>query len=301
MNLRPLGRTDLSVTPLALGTAPLASVFWGNDEALAVATVRAALDIGIRFFDTAPLYGLGEAETRLGIGLAAAPDVVIATKVGRTLTGDGIEFDFSYDAVRRSLEGSLARLGRDHVDIVHIHDPEDALDTAITEAARAVKTLRDEGVVRALSVGTMVASTAERFLREVDVDCVMVAGRLTLLDQTAAPVLSQCKERGVAFIAAGPFNSGVLARDEPGAWFDYSPASDAIQARVNVLRDVCRAHDVALSDAALHYALSYSSVATLVVGMGSPAEVTANVGALSSPPPAALWEALEKLGVTLPS
>ena len=226
-----LGRTGLRVSRLGLGTAPLASIFWGNDETTAVDTARRALDAGVTFFDTAPFYGLGESERRLGAALRGGRDgVVIATKVGRLLDAgpDGeveARFDFGYDAVRRSLDSSLGRLGVDRVDIVHIHDPDDHIDEAVAGAHRALVDLREQGVIDAVSLGTNSVETAATFLERCDLDCVLVAGRYTLLDQTAAPVIEQCAERGIAYLAAGVFNSGVLARPSEDAWYDYAPAA----------------------------------------------------------------------------
>ena len=174
--------------------------YWENDEATAVSTARRAVDAGLTFFDTAPFYGLGESESRLGAALAGRRDgLVLATKVGRLLdvSADGhveARFDFSADAVRRSLESSLSRLGVDRVDIVHIHDPEDHVDEAIDGAHRALVDLREQGVIGAVSLGTNFVQTAETFLDRGDLDCVLVAGRYTLLDQSAAPVIRQCAD-----------------------------------------------------------------------------------------------------------
>ena len=190
----PLGRTGLTVTRLGLGTAPLASIYWGNEEDRAVATGSRAVERGIRLFDSAPLYGLGESEIRLGRALTSIErdDVVVATKVGRSLlpapdTAEGVEavFDFSHDATLRSIESSIERLGLDRLDIVHIHDPEEHLAEAIDGTYATLDQLRAEGVVRAVSLGTNFVETARFFLTNADLDCVMVAGRLTLLDRSA--------------------------------------------------------------------------------------------------------------------
>ena len=218
-----LGRTGLQVCTLALGTAPLASIFWGNDAGTAVATAGRALEQGVRFFDTAPFYGLGEAESRLGQALADAGGErpVIATKVGRLLTvlPDGsadAHFDFGYGAAMQSLESSLERLGVDRVDIVHVHDPDDHIHEALEGTYPALVSLRDQGVVSAVSLGTNSVATAAVFLERADLDCMLVAGRYTLLDPSAAELIDACAARGVAYLAAGVFNSGVLARPGPG-------------------------------------------------------------------------------------
>ena len=256
-----VGRTGLRVSRLGMGTAPLASVYWGNDETTAVATAQRALDAGLTFFDTAPFYGLGEAEVRLGAALGDRREgVVIATKVGRLLEvgPDGAleaRFDFGSDAVRRSLDSSLERLGVDRVDIVHIQDPADHVEEALSGAHRALVDLREQGVIGALSVGTNSVATAATFVERGDLDCVLVAGRYTLLDQSAAPVIQQCAERGIAYLAAGVFNSGVLARPSEGAWYDYVPVAGPTLERARQIERVCRRHDVSLGTAALHFVL----------------------------------------------
>jgi D-threo-aldose 1-dehydrogenase len=292
----PFGRTGLTVTRLGLGTAPLASIFWGNDEARAVATAGRAAERGIRLFDSAPLYGLGESETRLGAALASIDrdDVVVATKAGRSLVRsqagevDAV-FDFSHEATLRQLESSLERLGLDRIDIVHIHDPEDHLADAIDGTYAALDRLRTEGVVRAVSVGTNVVETARHFLRNADMDCVMVAGRLTLLDHSAADLVAECRDGGVAYVAAGVFNSGVLADPQPGSWYDYAPASIDVLGRATAMRAACESHGVSLRTAALHFPLTVDGVTAVIVGMSSPTEVDDNLAGFQSTIPPALW------------
>lgn len=306
---RPLGRTGLSVTALGLGTAPLASAFWGNDPDTAIGTVRAAVTAGIRLFDTAPLYGNGEAEERLGAGLAAIGDetvtgpLVVATKVGRTIvaTSDGgrdVVADHRAGSTREQLESSLERLGRDHVDIVHVHDPEGDLDRAIDEQLATLVDMRREGVIRAVSVGTNLVETALTFLDRTDAssgpDVVMVAGRLTLLDRSAAErLLPALEARAVPLIAAGVFNSGILARPVPGAWFDYSPASEQIVEVVQSLEAICLDHGVPLRAAAMQFPLRFAPVAAVVLGMSSPAEVAENIELGSIEIADELWGALD--------
>ena len=297
-----LGRTGLRVRRLALGTAPLASIFWGNDADTAVGTVGRALELGVRFFDTAPFYGLGEAERRLGRALAAAggPRPVIATKAGRLLTDEsdgsvGVRFDFSYDAAQRSLESSLERLGVDRVDIVHIHDPDDHIDEALEGTFPALSALRDEGVIGAVSLGTNSVATASAFLERADLDGMLVAGRYTLLDRSAAGLIDVCAQRGVAYLAAGVFNSGVLARPQAGAWYDYGPASDETLAQAAAIDAVCQRHGVALKAAAVNFALTNPNVTAVVVGMAAPAEVDENLAALRTPVPDDLWQELQEM------
>ena len=298
-----LGRTGLRARRLGLGTAPLASAFWGNDEVSAVSTARRALEAGVTFFDTAPFYGLGESESRLGAALDGHRNgIVLATKVGRLLdVGPNgqvdARFDFSYDAVRRSLESSLSRLGVDRVDIVHIHDPEDHVDEAITGAHRALVDLRDQGVIGAVSLGTNFVKTAETFLDRGDLDCVLVAGRYTLLDQTAAPVIRQCTERGIAYLAAGVFNSGVLARPSEGAWYDYAPAARSVLDRARRIEQVCQRHGVALPAAALSFPFRHPDVSVVIVGMGVPNEVDENIEVVRAGVPDELWTELASNGL----
>ncbi len=293
---RSVGATGLEVTAVTFGSAPLASVFWGNDADTAIAAASAAREAGIALFDTAPFYGLGEAEERVGAALAGSDPsaVLVATKVGRTLVGEGaardVVFDYSADAVRRQLDASLARLGRDRADIVHIHDPEDHLRAALDECLPTLVALRDEGTVGAISVGTNVCATAMTFLREGEPDAVMVAGRLTLLDQSALDeVVPECERRGVPLLAAGVFNSGVLADPNPGRWFDYAPADEATITRAREIQRICEGHGVALRTAAMAFPLRYAPVATVVVGMATPAEVHENIAALSTAIPSSLW------------
>ena len=306
----PLGRTGLEVTRLGLGTAPLASVFWGNEEDRAVATAVRAVERGIRLFDSAPLYGLGESETRLGRALESVDrdDVVVATKAGRSLVGspdvaEGVEavFDFSHDATLQSIESSMERLGLDRIDIVHIHDPEDHLAEAIDGTYDALDRLRAEGLVRAVSLGTNFVETARFFLRNAGLDCVMVAGRLTLLDRSAVELVSECRQAGVAYLAAGVFNSGVLATAESGSWYDYAPAPRDVLERTAAIRAICESHGVSLPAAALQFPLSVDGVTAVVVGMSSPAEVDENLTGLRTTIPAALWSELTDRSLLGPS
>jgi len=293
----------LGPTRLALGTAPLATAWWGNTEDGAVATVVAAVDAGIRWFDTAPLYGAGEAEARLGAGLAerpsAAHEVTVATKVGRTLDAaapGGVRFDFAPDELRRQLESSLGRLGLDRVDVVHLHDPEDHLDAALGAAVDALCELRAEGLTAAVSVGTNVPATAAAFAARDGVDLVMLAGRITLLDHSGVDIaLPAAAASGRPLLAAAPFNSGLLARPVDGAWFDYQPARDALVRRAAALAAACDAAGVELRAAALQHPYRHAGVAGVVAGMASADEVAANVAAMAALVPPSLWSTLDRL------
>ena len=284
-----------------MGTAPLATIFWGNDADTAVQTAARALERGIGFFDTAPFYGLGEAEQRLGQALAAAGGErpVIATKAGRLLThgADGsvdVHFDFGYDAAMQSVESSLERLGVDRVDIVHIHDPDDHIHEALEGTYPALVALRDQGAIGAVSLGTNSVATAAVFLERADLDCMLVAGRYTLLDRSAADLIDACARQGVAYLAAGVFNSGVLARPQAGAWYDYGPASDETLSRASDIDSVCQRHGVSLRAAAVNFPLANPKVTAVVVGMAAPVEVDENLAVLRAPVPDELWTDLRR-------
>ena len=230
------------MTRLGLGTAPLGGLFEAVADDEAHRVVETAWQAGMRFFDTAPLYGHGLAEQRLGAVLGSKPrdEFVLATKVGRLLRAGappdpsqsyhGVPavnpvFDFSYDGVMRSVEESLARLGMDRIDILHIHDPDDHYEEAISGAYRALDRLRAGGSIAAVGAGMNQAEMLTRFAREADFDCFLLAGRYTLLDRIALKeLLPVCVERGIAIIAGGVFNSGILADPKPGTTYNYSVA-----------------------------------------------------------------------------
>ena len=295
-----LGTTSLEVTRLGLGTAPLGDLYEAVADDVAEATVTTAIDLGLGLVDTAPLYGNGSAERRIGRALASVEhgSVIVATKVGRLLRSiDGAEvspvFDFSYDGVMRSVEESLERLGLDRVDILHIHDPDDHHDEALEGAYAALDQLRSEGSIGAVGAGMDQAEMLARFAREGDFDCFLLAGRYTLLDQGGlAELLPACLERDISIIAGGVYNSGLLADPRPGARFDYEPASAALVARAVHLREVCDRHGVPLKAAAIQFPLGHPAVATVVIGARSPAELTENVAMFRHPIPAALWDEL---------
>jgi D-threo-aldose 1-dehydrogenase len=297
----PSGSAGLSFQRLAFGTAPLASQFWGNEESRAIATASAALRAGIAWVDTAPLYGSGEAETRLGraIGEFGGDRPTIATKVGRPAIvgpdGPDSTFDFSRDATRRSLHDSLDRLGLDRVDVVHVHDPEDHIEQALDECVPTLAAMRDEGLLTSISVGTMHCAAALRLLVEADLDIVMVSSRLTLLDSTALDELvPACRQRGVPMLAAAVFNSGLLARPVAGSWFNYAPAEPAVAARAIAMADVCASAGVSLKAAAMQFPLRHDGVRTVVVGMASEAEVVENVALMDQHIPDEVWAELAR-------
>jgi D-threo-aldose 1-dehydrogenase len=244
------------------------------------------------------LYGSGLAERRLGAFLQdkRRDAFVVSTKVGRLLqpdaTGwDGAYFDFSYDGALRSLAESLDRLGLDRVDVALVHDPDDHYEEARHGAFRALTRLRDEGALRAVGVGMNQTPLLARFAREADPDCFLVAGRYTLLDRSAPEeLLPLCEERGIDVIAAGIFNSGVLAG---GSTFDYRAASPEIVERVDWLRETCARHGVPLAAAAVQYPLRHPAVKTVVVGCRTPAEVEEDLRLSVLDIPETLWEEIE--------
>jgi D-threo-aldose 1-dehydrogenase len=282
---------------IGLGTAPLGGLYAPVDDETAWATLDRAWDLGIRTFDTAPLYGSGLAERRLGAFLQGKQrdEFVLSTKVGRLLRPgasgwEGAYFDFSYDGALRSLAESLERLGLDRVDVALVHDPDDHYQEARDGAFRALTRLRDEQAVRAVGVGMNQTALLARFVREADPDCFLVAGRYTLLDRSAAEeLLPLCKERSIDVIAGGVFNSGVLAG---GNTFDYDTASSEIVERAEQLRETCARYEVPLAAAAVQYPLRHPAVKTVVVGCRTPAEVEEDLRLSVLDIPEALWESI---------
>ncbi len=312
---RPLGRTGIEVTELAFGASGLGNLGYAVSEEDAAAAVDSAWDLGIRLFDTAPHYGLGLSEHRLGAALVGRPrsEFVVSTKVGRLLrpnptptgsdlaTGgfavpDGLArvWDLSADGVRRSMDESLDRLGLSHVDIAYLHDPDHAVDQAIAQTIPALIELRDQGMVRAIGVGMNQWQAPLRIVRETDVDVVMLAGRWTLLDRRGEPLLEECRDRGVAVVAAAPFNSGILARPWPAddARYDYGVAPAEVLRRARDLALACERVGTELPSAALRFPLRHAAVASVVVGMRSPRHVTSAVAGLSAPISEELWESV---------
>lgn len=306
-----LGRTQLTVTRLGLGTAPLAGLYRAVDEPDALRAIERSWDLGLRFFDTAPLYGHGLAELRLGKALRerGRADYTLATKVGRLLRADvppepgqsfrgtppvNPTFDFSYDGVMRSVEESRERLGIDRLDILHIHDPDDHYEEAIGGAYRALATLRSENVIGAVGCGMNQSEMLTRFARAGDFDCFLLAGRYTLLDQVALKeLLPTCVERGVAIIAGGVFNSGILSEPKDGAYYNYQPAPPDLLARARHIQAICESHSVPLRAAAVQFPLGHPAVQTVVVGCRSAEQVEDTIRMFEMPIPAALWEELK--------
>jgi D-threo-aldose 1-dehydrogenase len=327
----PLGGTGLEVTRLALGGASIGGLFRAVDDGDALATVRHAWSIGVRYFDVAPLYGYGAAERRMGTALGEhrRDDLVLSTKVGRLVREsaaiplgadidrqllDGREdayyvvppgvrmvFDYSADGVRRSIEESLERLGLDRIDIALIHDPDDHWQDAIDGAWPALERLRSEGTIRAVGAGMNQSAMLTRFVRETTMDVVLVAGRYTLLDQGALlDLLPACTERGVAVLVGGVMNSGVLADPRSGARFDYAPASADVIDRARRIGEACDRHGVPLRAAAMQFPMAHPSVVSLVAGVRSIQHLDEYPALLAHPIPSDLWADLRDEGLIAP-
>jgi D-threo-aldose 1-dehydrogenase len=280
-----------------------------DDEAHRV--VSAAWDAGIRYFDTAPLYGFGLSEQRLGAVLRTKPrdEFVISTKVGRLLRADAPPepgqawkgtppvnpvFDFSYDATMRSVEESLNRLRLDRVDVLLIHDPDQHFEQALTGAYRALDRLRAEGTVRAIGAGMNQAEMLARFAREADFDCFLLAGRYTLLDRTGArELLPLCLERGISVIAGGVFNSGILAESGSKLHYNYEPAPPDVMSRAERIKAICARYGVDVKAAALQFPLRHPAIASVLTGCRSVAELEENVRLFNASIPDQLWKALD--------
>jgi D-threo-aldose 1-dehydrogenase len=284
--------------PLGLGTTSLGGLYEATDDAAARGTVDRAWDLGVRYFDTAPLYGSGLAERRLGAALRDRPrdEFVLSTKVGRLLRPGAPDplfkgappyspvFDFTADGIRRSLEESLERLSLDRVDLVLVHDPDDHLD----EGVASLDQLRDLAV--GVGVGTNSVETALFFVRHAAIDHLLIAGRYTLLDTSAAEeLIPLCAKRGVAVTAAGVFNSGLLSG---GTTFDYRAAPDQLVARTQALAAICAHFAVPLAAAAIQFALRHPAISTILVGARSAAEIEQDIELLAHPIPDELWQEL---------
>ena len=318
---RTLGRTGIQLTTLGFGSTGLGNLYRSQTEDGAMATLQAAWNGGMRYFDTAPLYGFGLAEHRMGAARRRLPDdIVLSTKLGwrlfprRAASGPGSpadalfdhpapfapRIDYSYDGAMRSFEDSLQRLGTDRVDILLLHDCDrrnhgaayrERFGEAMAGAYRALLSLREQGAVRAIGAGLNEWEACQDFAEAGDFDCFLLAGRYTLLDQSSLDsFLPLCERRGIGIILGGPYNSGILATGPvPGAMYDYAPASPAILERTAAIEGICRRHGVPLRAAALQFPLSHPTVATVIPGARDAAEVEENLRLMAHPIPDALW------------
>jgi D-threo-aldose 1-dehydrogenase len=307
------------MTQLGLGTSPFGNLFQETTDVDTAAATSSSWDGGVRYFDTAPHYGLGLAERRLGAALRQFPReaYVLSTKVGRRLIptpenahrqdDDGFavpathrrEFDFSRDAILQSVEESLDRLQLAEIDILYLHDPDEHWAEASTTGIAALVELREQGVVRAIGAGMNQSAMLTEFVRRCDVDVVMLAGRYTLLDQSALDdLLPLAQQRGVGVVAAGVYNSGLLSRDvvPDEAHYEYQLAPPALVARARRIAEVCGRHGVTLPQAAVQFSLRHPAVVSAVVGARDAAQAASNVARYDAEIPDALWDELEDSG-----
>jgi len=308
-------RGGLHLTEIGLGAAQFGNLFRETSDEQAEGAVSSAWQGGVRYFDTAPHYGLGLSERRLGRLLKAFPrdEFVVSSKVGKLLvpspeSADRLddqgfvvpastrrEWDFSRDGILRSLESTLERTGLDSIDIVYLHDPDDHLDQALGEGIQTLIELREQGVVRAVGAGMNQSEALAALIRAADVDLVMLAGRYTLLEQGAADdLLPLALDRGVGVVIAGVYNSGLLSSPRPAAdaKYDYADAPSELIARANAIADVCEAHGVTLPEAALAFPLLHPAVVSVVVGARDAGQMTGNLERYATPIPPELWAEL---------
>ncbi|TDQ02124.1 MULTISPECIES: aldo/keto reductase [Microbacteriaceae] len=313
-------RTGTDLTELGFGAAQLGNLFRETTDEEAQRAVNAAWEEGLRYFDTAPHYGLGLSERRLGRALGETPRdrFALSSKVGRLLVDspesadrlddDGFVvpastrrvWDFSRDGILRSVEQSLARLGTDRLDIAYLHDPDDDWEAASTTGVDALVELREQGVVGAIGAGMNQSAMLAEFVRRTDVDVVMVAGRFTLLDPSALDdLLPVAAERGVGVVAAAVYNSGLLSSEtiDPAAHFDYGSAPAEVIDRARRIAEICRDHGVSLPAAAIQYPLRHPAVVSVVTGMRTEDHVRSTVDRYRADIPEALWEELDAAGL----
>jgi len=308
-------RVDLELTRLSLGTAPLAGLFKSVDISESDQLIHTALDNGMNYFDTAPLYGHGLAEERLGriLGSVTKP-FVLQTKVGRVLNwvekADPVPwfpdadphiqpvFDYSADGIKRSLEDSLKRLGIDRIDIALMHDAENHIPQAINIAYPVLADLKRQGIIKAVGIGINFCDAAVEIMKSVDLDIVLLAGRYTLLDQSAQnKLLPYALERKVDITIGGVFNSGVLADPKPGATFEYLPASDEIIRKAQDIRAFLSERGIPLTAAALQFPLRHPAVTSVLTGSRNSKELLANMADFDLELPEVIWNQLEGAGL----
>ncbi len=322
----PVGPYNLPVMRLGLGGAPLSGMvladglYGGSAHDDAVRIIQRAYDLGIRYFDTAPLYGSGRSEARFSDGLAGLPreSYVLSTKVGRVLdpapTGDPSTDNpdrlpdlipvnsWTRSDVHRSIEESLERLGLDRIDILYVHDPDQeefGEQQAVEDAFPALIELREQGTIKAIGCGMNIWDMPARFVRQFDLDIVLLAGRYTLLDHSGlAEFLPLCEERNVKIAIGGPYNSGILARnlDQPVS-FDYEPAPPDLVDKARRLTAICNRHSVDLKSAALQFVLAHPAVATVIPGAQSVGELEQNVSLIQKHIPSSVWQEMRSEGL----
>ena len=310
-----LKRVDLEITRLSLGTAPLAGLFKSVDISESDQLINTALESGINYFDTAPLYGHGLAEQRLGriLGNVSKP-LVLQTKVGRVLNwvekADPVPwfpdadphiqpvFDYSAEGIKRSFNESLERMGVDHIDIALMHDAENHVPQAINDAYPVLADFKRQGIIKAIGIGINFCDVAIEIMKNVDLDIALLAGRYTLLDQSAQnKLLPYALERKVDITIGGVFNSGVLADPKPGATFEYLPASDEIIAKAQAIGAFLKNLGIPLTAAALQFPLRHPAVTSVLTGSRNSSELTSNIADFDLDLPADIWTQLEDAGL----
>lgn len=325
-----LGNGGLTFTELGFGTAPLGNLYRAISDEDARATLDAAWEGGVRYFDTAPLYGMGLSETRLNPFLRGKPrdEYVLSTKAGRLIQacapehrdGEGKwfevptrreQYDYTYDGIMRSFEHSFSRLGVDRVDILFVHDlcifshgSKEVSDMRIEEffggrGYDAMVSLRDQGVIKAIGGGVNEWEVCQTLAERGDFDLFLLAGRYTLLEQEALnSFLPLCEARGIGIVTGGPYNSGILATGaRNGAWYNYDVAPQDVVDRVNAIEDVCTAHGVRMVDAAFQFPLLHPAHVAVIPGGQGVSEMAGNLEAAQAEIPAALWDDLKARGL----
>lgn len=301
--VRAIARTNLSVTRLGLGTAPIGGLYSDVPESQALEVIERAIDEGITYFDSAPAYGLGLAEYRLGLGLGPtrAQLMTISSKVGRILVKDGegkaidATFDYTAAGIRRSMEESLERLNLPRVDIAYIHDPDDYADEAINSAYPELAKMQQEGIITATGVGMNQCEIPTRFINETDINVVLIAGRYTLLDQSAAKELfPAAQRRNVSIVIGGVYNSGILANPVKGTTYNYATAPDDLIERAIRMREFLAHWNIPLTAAAIQFPLRHPAVTSILTGSRSVSELNANIRDFNLEIPDESWMELER-------
>ncbi|MGY5810680.1 aldo/keto reductase [Rhizobium sp. LEGMi198b] len=330
MKRRRIGRTSLEVTEFSFGAAALGGLYRTCPRDQAMNTLQAAWDSGIRYFDVAPWYGFGLGERRVGDFLRDQPEdsYVLSTKVGRLMrpvASDKVpnygyvdplpfdaDYDYSYDGIMRSVDFSYARLGLNRIDILYVHDiggythgkalNEHHLGQLLGSGLKALEELKSSGAIKAYGLGVNEVPVCLDVMHEADIDCILLAGRYTLLDRSAvAELLPLCERKGTSLVVGGVFNSGILATGPvPGAHFDYLPATTDVLAKVKTMEDIARRHDLPLAAPAIQFPLRHPSVASVLIGTAKPESLIRNMQLVEPELPASFYAEFEGLTLVAP-